>query len=172
MKKGYIHVYTGNGKGKTTAAIGIAIRSAGAGLRVFFGQFVKDMVYSEIKILKQLSEHITVRQYGQGCFFDRKPQPQDIESAKNGLADIETILASGEYDMVILDEANIAVHFGLFNVRELLDVITKRNSVCEVIVTGRYAADELIEAADLVTEMREIKHYYTNGVKARKGVER
>ena len=172
MKKGYLQVYTGNGKGKTTAAIGLAIRAAGAGLRVLLAQFVKGMKYSEIKALQRFSDLITIRQYGRGCFIEKEAGQEDIDAAVAGLKDVRECLREGLYDVVILDEANIAVFFSLFTVDELLEVIRERKPECEVVVTGRYAPQKLIDEADLVTEMREIKHYYANGVEARTGIER
>jgi|SRR5208283_1403975 len=172
MSKGYLQVYTGNGKGKTTAAIGLAIRAAGAGKRVFFGQFVKDMEYSEIKALQRFEDLITVRQYGLGCFLNREPQKRDRDAGKEGLVDAGVMLISGVYDVVILDEACIALSYKLFTVEQLLDALNNRHPSCEAIVTGRYAPLKLISAADLVTEMKEVKHYYTHGVMARDGIER
>lgn len=172
MSKGYLHVYTGNGKGKTTAAIGLAIRAAGAGKRVFFGQFVKGMEYNEIKALRRFEDRIVVRQYGLGCFLDRKPRLCDKDAGKEGLVDAGVMLTSGAYDVVILDEACIALYYKLFSLDELLDALRNRHPSCEAVVTGRYAPRKLIEAADLVTEMREVKHYYTEGVVARDGIER
>jgi cob(I)alamin adenosyltransferase len=170
--KGYVHVYTGNGKGKTTAAIGLAIRAAGAGLNVLFAQFVKGMKYSEIGALEKFSDRITIRQYGQGCFIIRKAEQSDKDSARQGLGEIRTALSDRAFDIVILDEANIALHYDLFSADELIDAIKNRIPSCEVVVTGRYAPQALIEIADLVTEMKEVKHYYANGVQARLGIER
>lgn len=173
MKKGYLQVYTGNGKGKTTAAIGLAIRAAGAGLRVLLAQFVKGMKYSEIKALQRFSDLITIRQYGRGCFIQKEAgQEEDVDAAVAGLKEVREYLREGLYDVVILDEANIAVFFSLFTVDELIEVIRERKPECEVVVTGRYAPQKLIDEADLVTEMREIKHYYASGVEARTGIER
>lgn len=172
MQKGFIQVYTGNGKGKTTAAIGLAIRAAGAGLKVLFAQFVKGMEYNEIKALKRLSDCITICQYGRGCFIMKSAQPEDIECAQNGLLEILQFLQSGQYDLVILDEANIAMYYELFSVDQLLNVLSFKKQGCEIVVTGRYAPQKLIDIADLVTEMKEIKHYYTCGVEARDGIER
>ena len=121
--KGYVQVYTGNGKGKTTAAIGLAIRAAGAGKRVFIGQFVKGMHYSEIDALKVLSDHITLKQYGRECFIYSEPTQEDIRVARQGLEEVKSVTASGRYDVVILDEANIAIYFRLFTVEELLELI-------------------------------------------------
>ncbi len=172
MEKGYIHVYTGNGKGKTTAALGLALRSAGAGKRTFIGQFMKSMEYSEDKALKALQDYITIRKYGLDCFIVKKPTQKDIDYARKGLKEMEEILKNDEYDMVIFDEANVAVFFGLFSVHDLISVIKARPERTEIVVTGRYAPRELIDIADLVTEMVEIKHYYKDGLEARLGIEK
>ena len=170
--KGYIQVYTGNGKGKTTAAFGLALRAAGAELPVFIGQFVKGMKYSEIEAFEKFSDLITIKQYGSGCFIDREPDPEDIQLAKNGLQEIHKVLHSQKFKVVILDEANIATHFKLFSVDDLLRIMNSKPPEVELVITGRYADPKVLEQADLVTEMREIKHYYTQGVKARTGIER
>lgn len=170
--KGYIQVYTGNGKGKTTAAIGLAVRAVGAGKKVFFAQFVKGMVYSEIAAIQQYLHGIEVRQYGRGCFIYRNAQPEDLEAAKTGLSDVAQIITSGQYDIVVLDEANIALHYNLFSLDELMAVLKQKPEATEIIITGRYAPEALLEMADLVTEMKEIKHYYQQGVEARDGIER
>ncbi len=117
MDKGYVQVYTGDGKGKTTAALGLAVRAVGAGLRVFVGQFMKKGEYSEIAVLEGLSPAVTCRQYGSGSFIHDQASKEDIRLARQGLEDVRTIVASGQYDIVILDEANIAVYFNLFSVR-------------------------------------------------------
>lgn len=170
--KGYIQVYTGNGKGKTTAAIGLSIRAAGAGKRVLFIQFVKGEVYSEIKALKRYDDLIEIHQYGQGCFIEKQITDEDRKLAMTGLNEVKRLLKKNNYEVVVLDEANIALYFGLFTIDELMSVIDCRPKGCEVIITGRYAPKELIELADLVTEMKEIKHYFTKGVCARKGIEK
>lgn len=170
--KGYVQVYTGNGKGKTTAAIGLSLRAAGAGLKVFILQFMKMGDYSEIKALKKFSDLITVEQYGAGRFVKGQPSPEDIEAAKKGLERAKAVIAAGEYDVVLLEEANVAVMCGLFPVDELLELIRIKPDNVELIITGRGAVTEVIEKADLVTEMKEIKHYYQKGVKARVGIEK
>lgn len=171
MEKGYIHVYTGNGKGKTTAAFGLALRAVYSGKKVYIGQFVKSMKYNETKVEKDL-EGIKIEQFGRGCFLIEKPKEEDVKVAKEALSKCETILKEGDYDLVILDEAAIALYFELFTVEELIRVVKERNPKVEVVITGRYAPEELIEIADLVTEMKEIKHYYVKGVEAREGIER
>jgi cob(I)alamin adenosyltransferase len=169
--KGYIQVYTGNGKGKTTAAFGLALRAAMAGKKVFIGQFVKGMPYSELKV-PEFIKNIEIRQYGADCFIVKAPTEHDIKIARNGLQEMAEILKSGKHDVVIMDEANIALFYKLFSVKELLEAVKGRAEGVEVIITGRYAPQELIDAADLVTEMKEIKHYYTKGVEARTGIEK
>lgn len=169
-ERGYVQVYTGDGKGKTTAALGLALRAAGAGLRVFIGQFAKGMKYSELNALERFPE-IEVRRYGRGCFIEREPEPADVEAAQAGLAEARAELASGHWDIVILDEANIATHFELISVEDLLAVIEEKPEGAELVITGRRADPRVIEAADLVTEMREVKHYYADGVPCRKGIE-
>ncbi len=169
--KGYIQVYTGNGKGKTTAAIGLSVRAVGAGRRVFFAQFAKGQIYSEIKAIQELLPNITVKQYGLECFIYGKPKQADIDSARRGFEEVSAIIESGDYDVVVLDEANIAVYYNLFTVEELIDTLKKKPEQMEIIVTGRYAHEKLVEFAHLVTEMREIKHYYQEGVQARVGIE-
>lgn len=170
--KGRVHVYTGDGKGKTTAALGLALRASGAGLKSFVVQFVKGMWYSELAALKKLEESITVVQVGRGCFISRTPAQEDIAVAKKGLQTAKEAIQSGKYRLVILDEANIALHFGLFAVDELIEIIQSRPANVEIVVTGRRACPELLELADLVTEMRQVRHYYEQGVQARTGIEK
>ncbi len=169
--RAYVQVYTGDGKGKTTAALGLALRAAGAGLRVFIAQFVKGMAYSELASLARFADLITVRQYGLRCFIRGAPKPEDIAAAREGLIEVREAVASGRFDMVILDEANIATHFGLFTAEELLEVVELAAGRIEIVITGRRADPRVIERADLVTEMREVKHYYAKGVPARRGIE-
>jgi cob(I)alamin adenosyltransferase len=170
--KGYVQVYTGNGKGKTTAAFGLVLRAVGAGLRVFIAQFVKNMKYSEIKALERLGDAVTLRQYGRGDFLKRKPDEADIRAAREGLTEVREVMLGGGYDVMILDEVNIATYYGLFSVEDVLAFIEARPEHVELVLTGRKADPRIIEAADLATEMKEIKHYYHRGVKARVGIER
>ena len=170
--KGYTQVYTGNGKGKTTAAIVLAIRAAGAGLNVFIAQFIKMGDYSEIKALQRFSDLITVEQFGLGRFANRKPAPEDIEAAKKGLEKVRNVMASDEYNIIIMEEANVAVKLGLFDEQDLLKLIINKPLDKELVITGRGAAPRIIENADLVTEMKPIKHYYLKGVEARVGIEK
>jgi len=171
MNRGYVHVYTGNGKGKTTAALGLAMRAAGAGFRVFLGQFVKGMDYSELHSFARLSDQITLKQYGRQCFIYNEPEMDDVLVARQGLEEVRQAIASGDYQLVIMDEANIAIHYNLFSVNELLELIETKPEHVELVITGRYMDARIVEHADLVTEMREVKHYYTQGVPARVGIE-
>jgi len=170
--RGYVHVYTGDGKGKTTAALGLALRAAGAGWRVFFAQFVKGMPSSELAAMELLSRSITARQFGRARFIAREPEQVDIDCAEQGFAECKEAAASGEYRMVILDEANMAAAFGLLRLDDLVRFIECKPRSLELVITGRWAHRRVIESADLVTEMQEIKHYYQQGVLARTGVEK
>ncbi|MCF8070298.1 MAG: cob(I)yrinic acid a,c-diamide adenosyltransferase [Desulfobacterales bacterium] len=170
--KGYIQVYTGDGKGKTTASLGLALRAAGAGLKVFIGQFIKMGDFSEIKALARFSDLITVEQFGKGHFIKGKPSDEDIEAGAKGLKRIETIFLENTHDVVIMEEVNVAVKLGIFSVQTLLELMDKKTDNVELVLTGRGAHEKIIEKADLVTEMKLIKHYYQKGVKARVGIEK
>ncbi len=169
---GYVQVYTGDGKGKTTAAIGLAIRAVGAGRKVFIGQFVKGMYYSELNALQKFYPSIVVKQYGRGCFINRTPTHEDICAAGKGFNEIKEVIMSGEYDIVILDEANIATYYNLIPVQDFVRLIEEKPEQVELVFTGRRACPEILERADLVSEMKEIKHYYSKGVQAREGIEK
>ncbi len=169
--KGYIHIYTGTGKGKTTAALGLALRAAGAGKRVFIGQFLKSGEYSEVRALSRMNDLITIKQFGSGKFIEGKPEESDRLLVRKGLEIIRDALLSEEYDVIIMDEANLAIYYDLIQVDELISVIDQKPDHVEIIITGRFAAEKLMERADLVTEMREIKHYMKRGVRARVGIE-
>ena len=170
--KGYVQVYTGDGKGKTTAALGLALRATGAGLKVFIAQFMKGSDNSERRALERFGDLIEARRYGSGRFVRDKPAPEDAEASRRGLAEARRALLSREYQLVILDEVNVAVHFGLFTVEEILELIASKPPEVELVLTGRRAPAEILEKADLVTEMVEIKHYYKQGVEAREGIEK
>jgi cob(I)alamin adenosyltransferase len=169
--KGYVQVYTGDGKGKTTAALGLSLRAAGAKLKVFIAQFVKGMEYSELESVKRYDDFITLKQYGRDVFIHGEPSKEDFVAAKKGFDELKGAILSGEYSLVIIDEANIAIYYKLFSVEELISLIDEKPEHVEIVITGRKADPKIIERADLVTEMKEIKHYYNNGVKARKGIE-
>ena len=170
LKEGYIQVYTGNGKGKTTAALGITLRTTCAGNKVFMGQFMKGQDYSELKAVEYLPG-LVMEQFGDVNFVLGEPSAEDKVKAERGLAIMKEALASGKYDVVIFDEINTSLYFKLLSVKDVLSVLDLKPDNTEVILTGRYAPDEIIDRADLVTEMREIKHYYEKGVDARVGIE-
>jgi cob(I)alamin adenosyltransferase len=173
FKKGLIQIYTGDGKGKTTAALGLALRAAGQGFNVLILQFMKRQKnIGEIKILESTNLPVKIEQYGRRVFFKtRTCEPMDIHMAHRGLRAFENAMENGQYDMIILDEINTAIHFGLLNLEEVIRVVEKKPPNLHLILTGRKAAKELIERADLVTEMRDVKHHYNKGVIAQKGIE-
>ena len=173
-EKGYIHVYTGDGKGKTTAALGLALRAAGWGLKTYIGQFMKGSDYGELRALQALREYIHIEQYGGPvCIRWREEPPrEEVVRAQTGLAKARQAMLSEHYDIVVLDEINVAIHFRLLSVGDLMALIRAKPPKLELICTGRKAPQELIERAELVSEMREVKHYYQQGVLARIGIER
>ncbi|OEU78712.1 MAG: cob(I)yrinic acid a,c-diamide adenosyltransferase [Desulfobacterales bacterium S5133MH4] len=168
----YIHVYTGDGKGKTTAALGLTLRAVGAGWKVLFAQFLKHGEYNEIKALKKLGEQVTIRQYGSGRFIRGEPSREEIEMARVGLSEIMQVMEEGRYDLIVLDEINVAVHFVLIPLKSVMSLLERRPQDVELILTGRWAPKEIMERADLVTEVRMIKHYFSKGVQAREGIEK
>ena len=173
MQTGQFQVYTGDGKGKTTAALGLALRACGAGLRVYIGQFMKRGEFSEIAALKQLSS-ITVEQYGsdRGLLIGREAEADDLDCARAGRDRLMAALASRKYDVVIADEINCALAFGLLNEEDLLALIDHRPESVELVFTGRGARESILDRADLVTEMRPVRHYYQDKrLPARKGIE-
>ncbi|MDJ0761826.1 MAG: cob(I)yrinic acid a,c-diamide adenosyltransferase [Myxococcota bacterium] len=170
-----LQVYTGNGKGKTTAALGLALRAAGRGLKVFIGQFMKGTYYGELTGVDLQGDLIHIEQFGSAhCIPLRDPPHQeDINLADAGMKRSLEVLTSGEYPIVILDEISVAVHFQLISESDMLDLLDARPSHVELICTGRYATPSLIDRADLVTEMRVVKHPYDAiGLGARDGIER
>ena len=171
MKKGFIQIYTGSGKGKTTAAIGLGLRAVGAGFKVHMVQFMKGRRYSEIDGIEQLT-NFTVSQHGRDEFVNKKnPEKIDIDMAQDGFKFAKKIINENKYDIIILDEINVAIDFNLINLEEVLQLIEKKPEPLELIFTGRYAHSELIKKADLVTEMLEIKHPYQKGILSRKGID-
>jgi len=168
---GRIHVYTGDGKGKTTAALGLLLRAVGAGLRVCLIQFAKHGCFSEIRAIRTAFPGVRVRQFGTGRFIRDAPSASDIRAARAGLKELLESSRSGRFDIVIGDEAVTAASLGLFSQHDLLSLVRARNPGVELILTGRGAGRGLIRAAHLVTEMREIKHYYRSGMPARSGIE-
>lgn len=171
MRKGYIQVYTGDGKGKTTASLGLALRAAGAGMKVFIGQFIKAEICSEHKALERFADLVSIRRFGLGL-IPKKPTEADAAAALAGLRAAGEALHSKLYDVVILDEINVAVHLGLIGVDDVLRLMREKPPEVELVLTGRYADERVVAGADLVTEMRQVKHYFEKGVKARRGVEK
>jgi cob(I)alamin adenosyltransferase len=172
LSKGYVQIYTGDGKGKTTAALGSALRASGHGMRTYIGQFLKGQQYGELDALR---DHpcVTVEQYGDPrCIRREEVTPEHVAQAQRGLERARAAMLSGEYDIVVLDEVNVTIWFGLLSIEDVLALLDEKPERVEVILTGRRAPQALIERADLVTEMREVKHYYTQGVAARDGIER
>jgi len=173
LKQGFVQIYTGNGKGKSTAALGQAVRAAGFGLKTYIAQFMKEYPYNELNSLKQLSEWITIEQFGGDEFVYKKELPgeEELAKAKKGLQTAREKMLSGEYDIIILDEAIVATYFKLIETKDIVEFIKIKPENVELILTGRYCPEELIELADLVTEMKEVKHYYQKGITSRKGIE-
>jgi cob(I)alamin adenosyltransferase len=172
LKKGLVQVYTGDGKGKTTAAFGLALRAIGRGLKVYIIQFIKGgFDYGELYVIDKLP-NVTLRAFGRGRFVVEQPPPkEDVRLAEEALELAEKVIKSGEHDVVILDEVNVALHLKLISLERVLELIKSKPKHVELILTGRYAPKEIIEIADLVTEMREIKHPYKRGYQARMGIE-
>ncbi len=175
LKKGYVHLYTGDGKGKTTAALGLALRAVGNGLKVLIIQFLKskDAGSGELRAAEKLAPDLEIRPRGEEGFVD----PENITAgaltlAAEALAESTKEIQSGDWDIVVLDEINVAAAFGLVNVREVLDIVKNRPEGVELVLTGRFAPPDFIDAANLVTEMKAVKHYYEEGVDARDGIEK
>jgi len=172
--RGYVQVYTGNGKGKTTASLGLALRAAGHGLKTVIIQFMKGWIdYGELRGVEMLAPHVEIHQAGRDTFVNRKdPDPEDVRLAREGWELARATIEGRHADIVVLDEINCAVDFGLLPVGEVLEVLRRRPEGMEIVLTGRGAPPEFLDLADVVTEMREVKHYYAKGVDARVGVER
>ncbi len=173
LNRGFIQIYTGNGKGKTTAAIGQAVRAAGFGLRTYFLMLMKEFPYNEVSALYSLKDFILIEQVGKDDYVYRKelPPQEEKDKAKLALEKAKQIMLSGGFSLIVLDEVLVAVYFGLLTVDDILPLINDKPADVELIFTGRYCPNELIEKADLVTEMKEVKHYYENGILARRGIE-
>ncbi len=172
LKKGLVQIYTGNGKGKTTASLGLAFRAAGHDFRVYVMQFMKGQtVYGELEAARRLGSNITIEQVGRKAFVAREPDPQDLEMARQAFARARALVTSGDYDLVVLDEMNCVVDYGLIPLEEVKMLIRDKALHTELVMTGRNVHPDIIEMADLVTEMREIKHYYNAGQAARRGIE-
>jgi cob(I)alamin adenosyltransferase len=173
MKKGLIQVYTGDGKGKTTAALGLALRAIGHGMKVLIIQFMKGSIeIGEIKAAQKLAPYLTIVPMGRETFVSKdNPHPEDIKIAREGLLLSQKAIQNREYDVLILDEINVAIEYGLISISDLLHLLDSKPNEVEIVLTGRNARPELLERADLVTEMVKRKHYFDEGVPARKGIE-
>ena len=172
LENGIIHVYTGNGKGKTSAAFGLALRSLGRGLKVYCIQFIKGgFDYGELHVVENLP-NMTLKAFGRGKFItDNPPSIKDVKLAEEALSLAENIVKNGDYDVIIMDEVNVAVSLGLIKLERVLNLMQNKPKNVELVLTGRYAADEVIREAQVVTEMKEIKHPFSKGLKARKGID-
>jgi cob(I)alamin adenosyltransferase len=170
--KGLVVVITGNGKGKTTAAFGQALRAIGQGYKVFILQFMKGRKYGEFIAAEKYLPRLTIHMSGLDSFVMRDhPAAIDIELAQKGLAAARKAINSGKYDMIILDEINVALDFKLIALQEVIDIIKNKPAGLDLILTGRYAPPEIIELADTVSEVQEVKHHYQAGIKDRAGIE-
>lgn len=172
LEQGLVQVYTGDGKGKTSAAFGLALRAIGRGLKVYVIQFIKGgFDYGELYMVDKLP-NLKLKAFGRGRFvMEKPPNKEDVKLSEEALALAEQVVKSGEYDIVILDEINVALNLKLINLDEVLELIKNKPKHVELVLTGRYAPKEIIEAANLVTEMKEVKHPFNNGYEARKGIE-
>jgi cob(I)alamin adenosyltransferase len=172
LENGIVQVYTGDGKGKTSAAFGLALRAIGRGLKVYVIQFIKGgFDYGELYVVDKLP-NIKLKAFGRGKFvMQQPPGKEDVKLAEEAFQLAKEVVESGEYDMVILDEINVALNLKLISLEEVLKLIKRKPKYVELVLTGRYAPKEIIDAADLVTEMREVKHPFKRGFQARKGIE-
>ena len=172
-KKGLILLYTGNGKGKTTAALGQALRAAGHDFKIAIIQFIKNMENTgEIKAAKNIfADHLEIYPMGSGFTWNAKDEEELRQAAEKGWTLARDKINSGLYSMIILDELTYPLNYGLLNQDDVVQFLKQKPDPLHVIITGRDASDQLIDLADLVTEMKEIKHPYQNGVKAMKGIE-
>jgi cob(I)alamin adenosyltransferase len=172
---GMVIIYTGHGKGKTTAALGLALRAAGHGRRVLILQFMKgDWEYGELKGIERLHPEVTITPLGIGCvgiLGDDKPLEEHQKAADEALGIAREAMSSNQYDIIILDEINIAAHLNLLTVTDVIQLIADRPRNLTLVLTGRFADDKFIEVADLVTEMKEIKHPFQKGITSRKGID-
>ena len=172
LEKGLVQVYTGNGKGKTSAAFGSALRAVGLGLRVYVIQFIKGgFDYGELHVAKQIPR-LKLTAFGRGKFItEMPPSKRDAQVAKEAFEFAKKTVESGKYDIVVLDEINVVLNLRMIGVDEVIQLIKSKPKHVELILTGRNAPKEIIEIADLVTEMREVKHPYAQGVQPRRGIE-
>jgi len=172
LQQGYTQLYTGNGKGKTTAAMGLAVRALGNGFSVAIIQFMKAQPTGEILSFEKL-DNVDFFQYGCKGFLlpDGKNKKEHAQMVKKGFEHARQLMKSKKYDLIVLDEIVVAIYFKLIAEREIIEFIESKNKETEIILTGRAASEEIIKNCDLVTEMQEIKHYYQKGVQSRIGIE-
>lgn len=172
-KKGLVLVYTGNGKGKTTASLGLALRAVGHGEKVYIIQFMKgNEKYGEVQAVRRYLPNVELVQKGLDAFIKKgQPSLQDIKMAEEGLSLAKKVISSGKYDLVILDELNVAVDYGLLTEEDILDAIALKPGYTTLVLTGRYASEKILEKADMISEVREIKHHYLQGIPAQQGIE-
>lgn len=169
--KGLVHIYTGNGKGKTTAALGLALRALGRGFKVCIIQFMKGRNFGELKSGKKL-KYLTIKQFGCSSFIDKnKLKEKDIKLAQKGVEEAKKILEKGEHNLLILDEINCALAWKLITLKDVILLIESKPKNTELVLTGRYAHPRIKKLADYLTIMKEEKHPYKKGIKARKGIE-
>jgi cob(I)alamin adenosyltransferase len=172
LSRGLIQVYTGTGKGKTTCALGLGLRAVGQGLKVYIIQFLKGRETGESRTAARLAPEMTLRYFGRpGLGKLRSPSPEDLQSVREAWDLALRVINAGEHDLVILDEINLALAFEQLPLAEVLETLRRRPPRVEVILTGRQAPPEILELADLVTEMYPVKHYFQAGVPAREGIE-
>ena len=173
MEKGLIQIYTGNGKGKTTAALGLALRAVGHRMKVLMIQFMKGNIrYGELESAKKLAPYLIIKQVGRETFISKSnPDPKDLQMAREGFGVAKKAIQNKEYDIVILDEINLAIDYGLIPLEDLLQLMDSKPETVELILTGRNVKSEILKRADLVTDMVDKKHYYDKGVPAREGIE-
>jgi|YNPNPStandDraft_1061719.scaffolds.fasta_scaffold41668_2 cob(I)alamin adenosyltransferase len=179
VRAGRVYVYTGAGKGKTTAALGQVLRAAIAGKKVLFIQFMKGQETGELNAISKMGLPIEIKRFGRSVFLQRRPgqstsracEPLDILLAYRGLQAFEAAMLGGDYGLIALDEINVAMSFGLLRTETVLELVRRKPPWLELILTGRNAPAELLEMADEVTEMREVKHHYRRGDRVRKGIE-
>jgi cob(I)alamin adenosyltransferase len=172
LSRGLIQVYTGDGKGKTTCALGLALRAVGQGFTVYMVQFLKGRDTGEARAAARLAPELTLRSFGRPALVNlQSPAPADLDLAREALEEARRVIHAGEHDLVILDEVNVALTYRLVPLEEVLEMLRQRPPWVEIVATGRAAPPELVALADLVTEMRPLKHYYEAGVPARRGIE-
>jgi cob(I)alamin adenosyltransferase len=171
LDKGLVQVYTGDGKGKTSAAFGLALRAVGRGLHVYIIQFIKGgFDYGELYVVKRLP-NLSLEAFGRGEFIEEDPKEEDYNHAQNAMKLAEKIITAGKHDIVILDEINVALKLRLIKLESVLKLIKQKPKHVELVLTGRHAPNEILQAADLVTDMKDVKHPYREGFQARQGIE-